>query len=35
MRTLRELEADTELSSDPMDDQSLDPGGGIEVDSND
>jgi hypothetical protein len=35
MRTLRELEADTELATDPMEDQSLDPGGGIDIDSND
>jgi hypothetical protein len=32
MRTLRELEADTELSGDPMEDQSLDPGGSLEPD---
>jgi hypothetical protein len=35
MRTLRDLESDIELTNDPMEDQSLDPGGGIEVDSND
>jgi len=33
MRTLRELETDIELSNDPVEDQSLDPGGSLEPDS--
>ena len=33
MRTLRELDTDVELSNDPMEDQSLDPGGSLEPDS--
>ena len=33
MRTLRETEIDTEVGSDPLEDQSLDPGGSLEPDS--
>jgi hypothetical protein len=35
MRILRETESDIEISGDPMEDQSLDPGGSLEPDSND
>jgi hypothetical protein len=33
MRTLRETDVETEISSDPIEDQSLDPGGSLEPDS--
>jgi len=33
MRNLRELETDVEITTDPMEDQSLDPGGSLEPDS--